>query len=416
VIILAALLMAGYYLMDAPNARLAGESKEEAAETAELKSILSCILRAHSEAMLADGQAKEVSVSDIPCVERYEIKTRKLCSDDKKVVASCAPDKADKSVSNYVITTSDIITENGAGKVLEILAEEHPYAANLGIVSIGDDKMPYILSSGGVKRAVAKAIVKDAAFKDGELAYITQYKITGRKSPAALSQMEKIKCAAGEMQVFRQNKWSCVSRNVVPVCSGDYIWSPDSGSCVPDNSRRPLCQSNQSAVMVGDVWECVGAEQKIDCPAGYAAEMNYDLMEWECVENAADAHQAELKKCDKVYDKIYGGGTTTLRGSLVSCNDCEKMIVHDDCTAECVPDASAATKKTCYAGSCRDFYFGFPDARYVATARKNLPELNGAAIPLDNSHSRNRKFNCMECPRGVDEVASMPPYVIICRH
>ncbi|MDR3208927.1 MAG: hypothetical protein LBT45_03715 [Rickettsiales bacterium] len=414
VIILMALFAAGYYLTDAPNANLAGESKEEALESAELKSVLSCVLRAHSEAMMADERAKAVSNSEIPCVERYEIKTRKLCSDDKKIVSSCVPDKIDKSISNYIITTTDIITENGAGKILEVLAQDYPYAANLGIISVGEDKVPYLLLSGGTKREISKAIARETAFKDGELAYITQYKITGRKNPAVISQMAKIKCAYGEIQVYRQNKWTCAPRNIVPVCGGDYIWSADSGSCVPDAGKRPLCQSNQSAVMVDDVWECVGAAPKIECPAGYSAEMNYDGMEWECVA-AVGAEEAAVKKCDKVYDRIYGGGTTTLRGNLVSCNDCEKMIVRDDCTAECVPDAAAISKKTCYDGACRNFYFGFPDTRYVANARKNLPELDGAAIPLDDSHSRNRKFNCMECPNGIDEVASLPPYVIICR-
>jgi hypothetical protein len=91
------------------------------------------------------------------------------------------------------------------------------------------------------------------------------------------------------------------------------------------------------------------------------------------------------------------------------------MIVHDDCTAECVPDISATASKACYAGECRNFYFGFPDPRYIANARKNMPELENVDIPLDDRHSRNRRFNCVECPLGIDTVASLPPYVIICR-
>jgi hypothetical protein len=230
VLLLMALLTAGYYLMDAPNMTIAGESREEAMETAELKSVLSCVLRSHSQAMLADGQAKAVPSAEIPCAEHYEIKTRKLCSDDKRIVASCVPDKVDKSVSNYIITTTGIITENGAGKMLEILAEDYPYAANFGIISVVD-KIPYILSSGGIRREISRPVAKAAEFKDGELAYITQYKVTGRKSPAAASQSGKIKCAPGETPVYRQSKWSCASRNIVPVCSGDYIWSMDSESC-----------------------------------------------------------------------------------------------------------------------------------------------------------------------------------------
>jgi hypothetical protein len=143
------------------------------------------------------------------------------------------------------------------------------------------------------------------------------------------------------------------------------------------------------------------------------AQLNYDSMEWECVADT-ETQGAEIQKCSKVYDRIHGGGISTIRGNLLSCNDCEKMIVHDDCTADCVPDIAAISKKECYAGACQNFYFGFPNPRYIGEAKKNIPDLAGADIPLDDQHSRNRRFNCIECPFGIDTVASLPPYVVRC--
>ena len=409
--------MAGYYFMDAPNVSVGGESRTEALETAELKSVISCLLRAHTDAMLFDETTKVdanvVFSTTMPCAEKFNVRTQKLCGDERKVVASCTPDKVDKTVSNYIITTTDIISDAGAGKVLEILASEYPHAANVGIITI-ENKVPFIITSGGARREISRAIAKEAEFAKGQLAYITQYAVQGVKSAAAAAQAARIRCGRGEIAIFRQNQWSCVQSNVHKICSGDYIWDAGASECVPDNSKRPFCRGGQSAVMVEGVWECKMPENQKTCPKGMTAQLNYNLMEWECIANAEPEAAEDKTKCAKIYDRIYGGGTTALRGSLISCNDCEKMIVHPDCTAECVPDGGAAAKKTCYAGNCQYFYFGFPDARYIANARRNIPELEGIAIPLDDSHSRNRKFNCMECPYGINALASLPPYVIIC--
>jgi hypothetical protein len=418
IILLMALFMAGYYFMDAPNLAPDKESRTAAMEIAELKSVLSCVLRVHSDALMSDRIApveqNTIFPISIPCAEKYDIRTKKICGDDRKA-ASCAPDRANKSISNYIITTSGIVTENGAGKILELLGRDYPYVANLGIIQIGDDKIPRILSSGGKRREISKYIAKEAEFTDGHLAYITQYAVDGKKNVSIASQLKKIKCGAGQMPVFSQSQWTCVTSNVVPICSGDFIWDSYTAACIPDSSKRPLCQANHSAVMIDGVWECVGPEMPRDCPVGYTAQMNYDLMEWECVEDAGTNAANTEQKCDKIYDRIYGGGMAALRGNLASCNDCEKMIVHDDCTAECVPDAAATTNRSCYSGACQNFYFGFPDQKYIANARGKIPELENIAIPLTDSHSRNRRFNCMECPFGIDEVASMPPYVIMCK-
>jgi hypothetical protein len=417
VILLLAVFMAGYYFMDAPDVQT-GQTRAEAAEVANLKSVLACVLQAHSEALILDEQggvaAEDEIESAIPCAARYEISTRKICADEKRAAKECVPDKVGKITDNYIITTTGIVSENGAGKTLELLGRDYPYAANFGIIQIGEDKTPYIMSSGGTRREISKVIAKEAAFEDGQLAYITQYAVAGKKNPAVAKQLEKIRCKPGEMQIYRQNKWACAGRNAAPVCSGDYIWNADAAQCVPDASRRPICVSPQTAVMTDGVWTCVAPAGKPDCPANQNAEMNYETMQWECV--AAAAAQG-AKKCDRVFGEIVGGGFAgALRGRLVSCNDCEQMIVKEDCSADCVPNPAAAASRACYAGNCAgDLYFGFPDARYVDAARANIPELAAAIVPIGAPYSKNRRFNCIECPAGIDEVASARPYVIVCR-
>ncbi|MDR2770373.1 MAG: hypothetical protein LBB08_02905 [Rickettsiales bacterium] len=417
-LLLMALMMAGYYLLDAPHATT-GETRAEAIEAAELGAVLSCMLHAHSDALAIDEasgieQKAEVKAA-LPCAEKYEIQTQKLCADEKRIVSKCVPDKANASVSNYLITSSGAITDAGAGRILELLGRDYPYAANFGIISMGEDKTPQLLSSGGTRREISKAIAREAKFEDGELVYMTQYSVSGKKNPVALRKIEKIRCGKNEVAIFRQNSWQCAATNFAPICSGDFIWSADRQECIADNSRRPLCRSNQSAILKDNIWECVDSAPAKECPDGAAAEMNYDSMEWECPTTKPEAQSGNMKKCGKIHGAVSGGGTTTLHGSLIGCNDCEKMVVHDDCSAECVPNAAAASSKACYGGGCKSFYFGFPSAKYIEVARKNIPELSGENIQLDSSRSRNRRFNCAECPNGIDGLASMQPYIVKCK-
>ena len=102
-----------------------------------------------------------------------------------------------------------------------------------------------------------------------------------------------------------------------------------------------------------------------------------------------------------------------------SCTDCETLYVDPDtCNATCIPDESKLNDSRCYpdntrtcSGATRGFYFGFPDATYVA----NVSAVRGVSVPLDSVHSKNRKFNCMDCGMaGINESKSLPPYVVVC--
>ena len=411
--------MAGYYFMDAPNLSVRGESRHEALQTAELRAVLSCLLRAHADALTlneADAQPQRtVFESVIPCVERYEISTIKLCADGTRMAAACIPDRVDRTVQNFIITRTGIISQNGAGRVLDILAEDHPHASNFGIIVI-ENRVPHILSSGGARREVPRALVRDAAFQDGELVYITQYSVTGRRNLVIAAQAARIRCGPMERLIQRQGRWTCASANIQRVCSGHNMWDPFRGECVPDLSRRPLCDQGMTAVMIDGMWECVLPAEVRNCPPGQSAQLNHDTLEWSCVRNNPEEEGA-AQRCRMFFEEIVGGGTMSMRGSLVSCNDCERMIVADDCTAVCVPDPAAINRRSCYSGNCRDFYFGFPDARYLENAKRNIPELRDAdiEIPIGGTLSRNRRFNCITCPDGIDRLASLPPYVIVCR-
>jgi hypothetical protein len=73
------------------------------------------------------------------------------------------------------------------------------------------------------------------------------------------------------------------------------------------------------------------------------------------------------------------------------------------------PKCYPATKGC--SGSSRAFYFGFPSSSYA----ENVSEVSERQIPFDNAHSKNRKFNCLDCgERLIDKDNSFPPYIAVC--
>ena len=197
------------------------------------------------------------------------------------------------------------------------------------------------------------------------------------------------------------------------------IWDSDLYECVPDETRKPLCAGNQTAVMVDSLWECVSPFPEKSCPEKMIARLNYNTLEWECVVDPSISNT--IKKCSNVTSgAVYGGLGATLRVPQTSCTDCERMVTDpENCVTVCVPDISRISDPRCYPGATsecsgptRAFYFGFPGLAYLESVKETV----GVAVPLDGAHSQNRRFNCMDCGDGeIDATRSQPPYVAVCK-
>ncbi len=132
--------------------------------------------------------------------------------------------------------------------------------------------------------------------------------------------------------------------------------------------------------------------------------------------------EKSAKKCDNVAKtpNIHGGIGATLRVRSVSCTDCETSIIDEDtCETICIPDINKLNDTTCYnddvsacSGPNRGIYFGFSNKSRI----DKIPEIANTTINLDNEHSQNRKFNCMDCGMGeIDTEKSVYPYTAICK-
>ena len=150
------------------------------------------------------------------------------------------------------------------------------------------------------------------------------------------------------------------------------------------------------------------------------ARLNYNALEWECVEDP-NARKT-VKKCDNLAVNSYsrGGIGATLRVRSVSCTDCETPVVDEEtCETYCVPDPAKLTDSKCYGyspeectGSNRGIYFGFTKTSRI----DSIPELKNANITLDKEHSQNRMFNCLDCGMGeIDTEKSIYPYTAVCK-
>ena len=402
--------MAGYYLISSPSQRIVKQETEYAIKRAELRSIAECVVSEQNAAMYGE------TFEDV-CIDRYNITNQYICMNEKYDIMPCDSETGKAPVYNFIITTSSPLPKTEYNNMLEILERYYPDAGTFGVFITPD-----LISAGSVsRRAIPNKIINTAKLQDGQLVYIMQYKIPKEFIDYPLVDDSNIICPAGTMKTYRFGRWQCVGFNHRISCTGDTIWDSVLMDCVPDENRKPLCANNQTAVMVDDVWECVDPFEDKTCPKGMIARLNYNNLEWECIEDPNTTKV--VKKCDDVINvpqKQGGGGGATLRVRSISCTDCETPYLDEEtCETYCIPDPSKLTDEKCYAGdisecsgSNRAIYFGFSAKSRI----DGIPELQNMIITLDQNHSQNRMFNCIDCGIGeIDQENSVFPYTAVCK-
>ncbi len=366
VVILMFLLAAGFYFIGSPGTRIMESELDYAITTADMRAIAECAASAQTAAVAG------FEFDDI-CVEQYAIDTRFICMNDRSALTACEIVRGKKPAFSFVITATGIIPDDSYNRMLEILEADYPNSGAFGIYMDG-----MILAGGGTgARPIPKAIATAMELSDGQLTYMTQFALPDVQTEFLGEADETLICPPGTIQTYRFGRWQCVPENQKVTCTGDYVWDADFGECVPDETRRPLCDSRQTAVIVDDVWECIDPFTNRECPTGYVARLNYTNLEWECVTDPSNIKPAT--KCENLRGRATLSGGR-VGGRISNCTDCEKMITDPDtCETSCIPDPDKIGTDGCYptartssmtvsesecGGSSRAFYFGFPNASY----------------------------------------------------
>ena len=404
IMILVAIFMLGYYIIDSPSQRIPETETEYAVARADLHTIAQCAAAAHN------AQIRGTKFNDI-CVSQNKITSQLYCLNNDGRETKCEIIHNKKPAYSYMITTTAPLPSSDFNEMMNVLEEYYADAGTFGILQNGK-----ITSGGtGTKRTVPKTILSELKLSDGQLVYMTQYEMPDATNAITTADTVDILCPTGSVKTYRFGRWQCIGYNTKSNCAGDMIWDSVLYECVPDESRKPLCASQQTAVIVDNVWECIDPFTAKTCPDKMVARLNYNTLEWECVE---DPNNTTTKsKCDKfVSHDVQGTIGATLRTTRTSCTDCEKMIIDEDsCTSYCVPDTTKLNDTACYAGDPREctgpsraFYFGFPNYSYAA----NVDAVAEYVIQTGG----NRRFNCRDCGNGViDTEKSAPPYIAVCK-
>ena len=401
--------MAGYYVISSPSQRIIEHETEYAIKRADLRSIAECVASAQNAAMYGN------EFTDA-CVEKNGIISQYICMNEKYNIVSCDSESSKSPTYNFIITTSNPLPSSEYNNMLEILEKYYPDAGTFGVFI-----NPDLMSAGSIsRRSIPKKIIENAKITDGQLVYIMQYTIPDVMIDYPLIDESNIVCPSGTMKAFRFGRWQCIEYNYKTSCTGDTIWDSDLMECVADETRKPLCSTNQTAVMIDDIWECVDPFSDVTCPDKMVARLNYSTLEWECVSDP-NANKT-VKKCDNIafLPNTRGVVGSTLRVRSVSCTDCETPIVDDEtCDVYCIPDINKLNDAKCYdanvmecSGPTRAIYFGFSPTSRI----DGISALEDATVILDREHSQNRMFNCMDCGDGViDTEQSISPYTAICK-
>lgn len=407
-IMLISVFMAAYYMFFAPSARVPEQETAQAVATSDLRSIAECALATHN-AQISGHEFKDI------CIEQNQIKSEFVCLDSRLAITSCEASGLKRPNYSFIITTTGSIDASDYNAMMEILEKNFATSGTFGIFE--DD---VIVSAGtATTRKVPDAVKQQMGLENGQLIYMTHYDIPDPDRVFTGATGEDIVCPAGTNKTYRFGRWQCVGYNLKTSCGGDMIWDASVMECVPDESRKPLCAGRQTAVIVDDVWECVNPIVERQCPGDLIARLNYETLEWECVEDPNKV--AAKSKCGMSGTVVKRGrGGATMRITSNACTDCEKMFVDENtCETVCIPDITKLTNPRCYpgrstecSGSARAFYFGFPNAAYI----KNVDGLSVSDVPFDSVHSQNRKFNCLDCGDGtIDREKSKPPFTAVCQ-
>ncbi len=408
IMILMAMFMMGYFLMDSPNQKVQQQETQYAITQSDLRTIAQCATAMHN------AQINGTEFQD-GCVTQNGIESHFICLNDDFKITNCDANKKNKEIFRYIVTITAPIDVQKYNNMMEILEEYYADSSAFGLLQDN------AIMAGGTtnKKIVPDAIAEKLNLQNGQLVYLTHYETPDTILPQARQISENIVCPTGTIKTFRFGRWQCVAHNTKTDCGGDMIWDSGQQQCVPDESRKPLCASNQNAVIVDDIWECVSPFDEKTCPNNMVARLNYNTLEWECVEEP-DSIKDTTKCSNLVSGGVYGKFGTTLRLPQTSCTECEKAITDPEtCVTKCVPDVTKLENANCYpdastqcSGPTRAIYFGFPSREYIA----NTDAVTNIAVPLDNNHSQNRKFNCMDCGTGViDTEKSVYPFVAICK-
>lgn len=408
IMLLVALFMVGFYVMDGPNQHIAQHDTEYAITRSDLRTIAQCAAAQHN------AQINDTVFDDV-CVSQNQIVSKYICLNNSYKITECEIVRGRKPAYSYIVTATAPIDPSNHNSMMQVLEQYYPDSGTFGLF-FGNQIM-----SGGTssKRIVPEAIISEMELTDGQLVYMTQYEMPDALTEYDFVAPDDVVCPVGTAKTYRFGRWQCIGYNTKTDCGGDMIWDSDMGECVADVSRKPLCAENQNAVIIDDVWECVDPFSERVCPSGMVARLNYSTLEWECVSDPTKT--PDTTKCAHLIGgAVYGTVGATLRIPRTSCTSCEKMLInYDDCTYVCVPDADKIGNRHCYPdavsacrGPNRAFYFGFPNREYIA----NVGAVSSVDVPLDAAHSQNRRFNCMDCGNGViDSERSLPPFVAICK-
>ena len=408
IMVLMALFMMGYFLMDSPSQKMQQQETKYAITQSDLRTIAQCATAVHN------AQINSTEFQD-PCVEKNDIESHFVCLNNNFKITNCDTNTKTKKLFRYIVTETAPIDEQTYNNMMEILEKHYADSGAFGLLQDGA-----ILTGGTTtKKIVPDAIMENLKMQNGQLVYLTHFEAPETIAPNKTTMSANINCPTGTVKTFRFGRWQCIEYNTKTDCGGDMIWDSGTQQCIPDESRKPLCASNQNAVIVDDVWECISPFGEKTCPNNMIARLNYNTLEWECVEKP-DSIKDSTKCTNLLAGNIYGKYGTTLRIPQTTCTECEKTITNPDtCTTICVPDETKVDNPNCYPdaahqckGLTRAIYFGFPSREYIA----NTNAVKNIAVPLDDKHSQNRKFNCMDCGTGtIDTEKSFFPFVAVCK-
>ena len=150
IMILVALFMAGYYMLDSPSQSVVRHETEYAVSRSDLRTVAQCATALHN------AQINGTEFDDI-CLEQNGIVSEFICLDNKLKITKCEIVKNKKPAFSYIITATQPIDSADHNAMMEVLETYYSDAGTFGLLNEG-----MILSGGtSLRRQIPAEIVKN---------------------------------------------------------------------------------------------------------------------------------------------------------------------------------------------------------------------------------------------------------------
>ena len=206
-----------------------------------------------------------------------------------------------------------------------------------------------------------------------------------------------------------------ICSELIPDCDSMTCRTPGDLECPEGTSPSVYTDENTGETQIECIPNITNDEPTVHCNASQYVFTLQPLQPGATIQSIP--RRGRCGPCEKIGGSRYNPETQNwdvlcipdfTKMARPACNDAE--------IDDCVPSPTASESCYCHDDNKR-LYFGFAadfDPQCLEYAGTEDSVLSSVLLSVNPPQIRDGRWHCMECPNGVDELASVWPYIVVC--